>query len=789
MKKVWTLLVLLCLVVGLCFALASCGETEHTEHTWDDGKVTKAATCTVAGTKLYTCTECGETKTEEVKALGHDFSETYEKDGENHWQICSRCNAEVNLGAHNYVEDTEAGVAPTCNTAGKKVLKCEVCGDTQETPVRATGEHTKGTELKFDEKQHWYECTVCGTHLEPKNHDIEKGEETGLSSDSCKPGERTDACKECDYEVKMSVDSGVLHTYTFALNIAEKKLTATCSVCHNVREMTYAFGDDFSSYEDNIPGKMFDGSNIWFSDNLILDEDGNKYVELHGENSQIYHNASYSKDKKVYAYEGVSFRVQLKFTKDGEVVGTDALQVTDKFDNKWDFGGYKDIQVIDGKFSAAGVQTDVEVVADEWLTVVYLVETKTGKLTFSVTDKNGMTATMTADANATMDGTTYLDYWRFYVKPGNTCRIDDIMYWRTDVGVHEHKLDAGTKIKDVTCTPGEIKHTCTVCGAEVIEYFGEKETTDHTPGTEFFYEDEEGNPNTQKHWHKCDDCGAVCGEEEHSFTEDESRRVPATTTENGKKYMVCACGYEYVETISAHSYTYALAEKDGVPTLTATCSTCSEKIEFTYIIGDTFDNENSSIQPMIDGSNTWATSSSIVTMADGNKVAKMTGANAQLHFEKTYSPNGYTDSSVKGKEYAKHNIWGVSFRVQFAFTDGDTVKKCTNLQLTTKFDGGWDYGGFKNITVGEDNKVNLGGFESGMEVETDKWYTITYVYFLESDKAAVMITNEAGETKMGDAQITFASAKGATYFTYWLLKVIDANEAALIDNYYNFYAD
>ena len=37
------------------------------EHTWDAGKVTKAATCTQAGEKTYTCSVCGATKKEIIK--------------------------------------------------------------------------------------------------------------------------------------------------------------------------------------------------------------------------------------------------------------------------------------------------------------------------------------------------------------------------------------------------------------------------------------------------------------------------------------------------------------------------------------------------------------------------------------------------------------------------------------------------------------------------------------------------------------------------------------------------
>ena len=38
------------------------------DHTWDAGVVTQAATCSVPGVKTFTCTRCGATKTEDIKA-------------------------------------------------------------------------------------------------------------------------------------------------------------------------------------------------------------------------------------------------------------------------------------------------------------------------------------------------------------------------------------------------------------------------------------------------------------------------------------------------------------------------------------------------------------------------------------------------------------------------------------------------------------------------------------------------------------------------------------------------
>lgn len=68
------------------------------EHSWDAGKVTKLATCTKDGEKIYTCSGCGETKTEVIKATGHKMgawktvaSATTQKEGRQE-RSCTICN-------------------------------------------------------------------------------------------------------------------------------------------------------------------------------------------------------------------------------------------------------------------------------------------------------------------------------------------------------------------------------------------------------------------------------------------------------------------------------------------------------------------------------------------------------------------------------------------------------------------------------------------------------------------------------------------------------------------------
>ncbi len=71
-------------------------------HEWNEGETTTPATCTEDGTMTFTCTrkDCGTTRTEEIKKLGHDYQVTGSVDAtceENGKSIltCSRCRDEM----------------------------------------------------------------------------------------------------------------------------------------------------------------------------------------------------------------------------------------------------------------------------------------------------------------------------------------------------------------------------------------------------------------------------------------------------------------------------------------------------------------------------------------------------------------------------------------------------------------------------------------------------------------------------------------------------------------------
>lgn len=91
------------------------------EHNWDAGKVTTAATCTTDGVKTYTCSICGETKTETIKATGHDVElqnaveATCQQEGYTGDKVCKACGATPRKRNHNCKERPQLGCRKSNN--------------------------------------------------------------------------------------------------------------------------------------------------------------------------------------------------------------------------------------------------------------------------------------------------------------------------------------------------------------------------------------------------------------------------------------------------------------------------------------------------------------------------------------------------------------------------------------------------------------------------------------------------------------------------------------------------
>ena len=92
-------------------------------HTWDNGTITTAPTCTKAGERTYTCTECGATKTEPIDATGHSWKSDWTSDATHHWHECDNKNCDVtdNAGKNGYAEHSGGKATCTQNAV------CEIC--------------------------------------------------------------------------------------------------------------------------------------------------------------------------------------------------------------------------------------------------------------------------------------------------------------------------------------------------------------------------------------------------------------------------------------------------------------------------------------------------------------------------------------------------------------------------------------------------------------------------------------------------------------------------------------
>jgi len=72
-KKAWIIIVAAVLAVGVAVGVII-ALIPH-KHRFGEGTVDKEPTCTESGSMSYTCSSCGEVKTEEIPAKGHSFSE------------------------------------------------------------------------------------------------------------------------------------------------------------------------------------------------------------------------------------------------------------------------------------------------------------------------------------------------------------------------------------------------------------------------------------------------------------------------------------------------------------------------------------------------------------------------------------------------------------------------------------------------------------------------------------------------------------------------------------------
>ena len=255
-------------------------------HSWDNGKVTKAATCTTAGTKTYTCTRCKKTRTETIAAAGHKavkdaaVAATCETTGKTEGSHCSVCNtvikAQTTTAALGHSWDGgKVTKAATCTAAGTKTYTCTRCKKTRTETIAATGhkavkDAAVAATCETTGKTEGSHCSVCGTVIKAQTTTAALGHDYGewktiKAATYTEPGQAERVCRRNashkEYrqlpilekaKIALSACSIQLSEQTYVYDGIEK--TPTVTITYN--EKTLTEGKDYQVYlADNVnPG-------------------------------------------------------------------------------------------------------------------------------------------------------------------------------------------------------------------------------------------------------------------------------------------------------------------------------------------------------------------------------------------------------------------------------------------------------------------------------------------------------------------------------------------------------
>ena len=255
-------------------------------HNWDGGKVTKAATCTTAGTKTYTCTRCKKTRTETIAATGHKavkdaaVAATCETTGKTEGSHCSVCNtvikAQTTTAALGHSWDGgKVTKAATCTAAGTKTYTCTRCKKTRTETIAATGhkavkDAAVAATCETTGKTEGSHCSVCGTVIKAQTTTAALGHDYGewktiKAATYTEPGQAERVCRRNashkEYrqlpilekaKIALSACSIQLSEQTYVYDGIEK--TPTVTITYN--EKTLTEGKDYQVYlADNVnPG-------------------------------------------------------------------------------------------------------------------------------------------------------------------------------------------------------------------------------------------------------------------------------------------------------------------------------------------------------------------------------------------------------------------------------------------------------------------------------------------------------------------------------------------------------
>ena len=182
------------------------------------------------------CTEgkiCGICGNSYTTASGHDDSDSWKYDADNHWKICARegCGEQIKLKAHTFDEGVVTTL-PTEYSEGVRTYTCNTCGyEKTESIEKLNHTHKRSEKYAYDETEHWKTCTECNEKLDPEKHSFDEGVVTTEPTEYSE-GVMTYTCAVCGYEKTESIEKSD-HTHKPSQKYAydETEHWKTCTEC------------------------------------------------------------------------------------------------------------------------------------------------------------------------------------------------------------------------------------------------------------------------------------------------------------------------------------------------------------------------------------------------------------------------------------------------------------------------------------------------------------------------------------------------------------------------------